>query len=61
MKWITHDIINTGYLAAQLYGKSNPSTRSQVSKKIRGDRKWQPWELTRLEEIRKQLLEELAR
>lgn len=59
MNWIKHNIINTGYLAAQLYGQSNPSTRSQISKKIRGERKWQDWELTRLQAIRTELLQAL--
>jgi len=61
--FLTHPAINLAYVAEKLYGENTNYTRGRLSNKIHGkqSRKFTPSELAKLEEIRSQLLTELAK
>lgn len=60
MNWYEHKAINLSWLTEQLYGNRNTSNTGKLGHKLHGRRKWQEWELTRLEAIRQQLITQLA-
>lgn len=62
MPWYLHPSIDRGWLCEALYGDRSKANTSKLSQKLRGVNKQRllEKELTKLEEIRKQLLSELS-
>lgn len=58
--WYQHPAINLSWLTEQLYGSRSKSNTGKLGHKLHGRRIWQEWELTKLEEIRQQLMKELS-
>ncbi len=59
MNWLHHPGINRAYIAEKLYGKNTAVTRSKLNQKVRGEKSFTMEELTKLEAIRKEFVEQL--
>lgn len=67
MNWLKNPAINLTEIARRLYDETDPKRlathKSKLRKKVYGGyagKGWQEWELTKLTEIRAQLLKELS-
>lgn len=59
MNFLNHPAINKAYIAELLYGKKSTTNTSKLHQKIRGEKSFTSTEVEKLEEIKKQIKQEL--
>jgi hypothetical protein len=60
MHWLEEPYINLEYVATRLYGRRSRLHTRQLHDRLRGRFPFQNWEKDRLEEIRRNILHQLA-
>jgi len=60
MNWLMSSYVNLNAVAGQLYGAGSRLHTRRLKDRLRGTVPFQPWELERLEIIKRQVLQEIG-